>query len=385
MMVYPVNPIMPEWEIRDLILNRNNQDSEILAFLYAYAAVTINLSSVDRPDRKDKVSSLLQATLENSRRLTHLDPPPSAIKIVTYIFIEVSLSGINKADLAMIYLREAIGMILLRRIHHPEVMAKVEPLERSRLERLYWECFIHERFYAVSGDKDILLDPLPHMPEWDPSQPYSSYQIHYGWICTIQIFSLIDKDFIMYWLRRHTPPREWVQQRHRELEDTRWKTQIESLLPMSQADLIVTRHWLRTSLWQIAIRNMILSSVGSDGTIETEAPSLTLPAQLSEELKPFLESFSLEEVAVHGTGVVFKLFEITNAIIDVITQLPLASMADKRKRLEDLLTLKVLILRFSRIEGMHRRILEQKFEKVRALHAQACEEDERLGELVSQL
>ena len=60
-------------------------------------------------------------------------------------------------------------------------------------------------------------------------------------------------------------------------------------------------------------------------------------------------------------------------------------MADKRKRLEDLLTLKVLILRFSRIEGMHRRILEQKFEKVRALHAQACEEDERLGELVSQL
>lgn len=387
--VFPVNPIIYEWEVRDCIARMHTGDQEVLAFLYSYAAVTINLSAVERPDARDQVSSLLAAAFEHKRPLTHLEPLPSAIRIVTCIFMEICLMGVRRTDLGILYLRDAVGMIVLRKVHVPEIMAALPPTERSRMERLYWECFIHERFDAVAYDKEVVLDPLPHLPEWDPAIPFP---IHQGWLYTIQTFSLIDKDWIMYWLRRHVPPHEWVRKRHRELEDSQWKIEVSMLPAMQQADIIVTRQWLRTTLWQIAIRNMILSSGGgadsNDGQQDgDETPSLTLPLQLSKELKTFLEEFSHEEVSVHGTGIVFKLFEITNAIVDVILQLPDAPGQDTRERLEDLIVLKKLILGFPKIEKMHRRILELKFDKIRGLDMRDGDGEMEMGveELVNLL
>ncbi|KAF2157664.1 hypothetical protein K461DRAFT_264535 [Myriangium duriaei CBS 260.36] len=378
--VYPVNPVISEHEVRDCIARMPMGDPETLAFLYSYAALTVNLSHIDRPDTKDQVSSLLASALEHKRPLSHLERAPSALRIVTCVFIEICYLSLRRIDLAMIYLREAIGMLIMLKVHVPDVMAKIDRVERIRLERLYWECFIHERFSAVAYDKDVILDELPHLPEHDHML---SYQIHYGWIYTIQTFKVIDKDFVRYWLTRDTPPHEWVRQRHRILEDSQWKIEINVLPTMQQADIIVTRQWLRTILWQIAIRHMILSS-GRVGSSVDETPSLTLPLQLSKELKLFLESFSHEEVSVHGTGIVFKLFEITNAIVDVILQLPDAPGQDTRERLEDLLVLKRLILGFPKLEKMHRKILEQKFDKIRGLEMRDGSE-EGIEELVNLL
>ncbi|KAF4548573.1 Hypothetical protein D9617_27g045410 [Elsinoe fawcettii] len=299
--------------------------------------------------------------------------PPSILRVMTSVFLEICLMNLSKPDLALFYLNEAIVQLPMLHIADAEAMSALSHTERCRRERLYWECFIHERFAAVVHERSIILDPLPSLPPFDPSIDFS---IHQGWIYTVQTFCMIDRDFVGFWLKHRDPDPEWIQQRHRELEDSQWEVEVSMLAPMQQADIIVTRQWLRTVLWQMAIRSMLLTSStpGSPSSAPvpvtataTSSLSLTLPLTLSHELKSYLSHFTPLEIGVHGSGILHKLFEIANAIVDVVTQLSDASEEDTRSRVRDLLFLKKLIFGFPRTERLHRRILEEKFEMVRGL------------------
>ncbi|PNS19629.1 hypothetical protein CAC42_7473 [Sphaceloma murrayae] len=363
--VYPVNPVITSDEVRTCIA-RMYSDEEALSFLYVFAAVTISLSHVDRgSDAKDQIASLISSCFDHRRPLTHINSPPSVLRVMTSVFLEICLMNLSKPELGNHYLNEAISQLPMLHIRDEAAMAALSHPERCRRERLYWECFIHERFSAIVHDESVRLDPLPELPQFDPT---IDYKIHQGWIYTIQTFCMIDRDFVAFWLRHREPDPD-------ELEDSQWRLEVSMLSHMQQADIIVTRQWLRTVLWQIAIRSMLLTS--STPSSPTPSPSLsaasksnislTLPLTLSHELKTFLSAFSPKEVGVHGSGILHKLFEIANAIVDVVLQLPDASEEDTRERVRDLLFLKKLILGFPRVERVHRRILEEKFERVRGL------------------
>lgn len=118
------------------------------------------------------------------------------------------------------------------------------PTERARRHRAYWECFIHERFIALSANMPICLPPLPALPEHDPSPPP---EIEQGWFLIIQTFMLIDAEFVELWNGdRSRVTSEFVERKHRELRDDQWQMEVSTLSPMQQADLIITRQWLRT-------------------------------------------------------------------------------------------------------------------------------------------
>lgn len=89
------------------------------------------------------------------------------------------------------------------------------------------------------------------------------------------------------------------------------------LSAMQQADLIITRQWLRTLTWQMAMSNTLLSSVP-----QSESLSLTLPTRLSSQLRQFLRRMSHDSIRIHGSGILSKLFEITDTIADVMIHLP---------------------------------------------------------------
>jgi hypothetical protein len=135
--------------------------------------------------------------------------------------------------------------------------------------------------------------------------------------------------------------------------------EIQSLSAMQQADLIITRQWLRTLTWQMALSNVLLSFEPS-----SESLSLTLPLRLSTQLRQFLGTFSHEAVGIHGTGILNKLFEITTTIADVVIYLPHASKADILDRVDDIIFLKRFIFLFPRIRSFHKESLLQKFEQM---------------------
>lgn len=67
----------------------------------------------------------------------------------------------------------------------------------------------------------------------------------------------------------------------------------------------------------MVMSNTLLSSVP-----QSESLSLTLPLRLSSQLRQFLGRMSHNSIGIHGSGILSKLFEITDTIADVVIQLP---------------------------------------------------------------
>lgn len=367
--VYPASPVITESEIRSCV-KRMNTDPEALSFLYIFAGVTINLARVDflqcMPGIRDQISNLVQLCFDHRPRIS-ITMQPTPLQVMTSIFIEISLMGLQKTELALLHLREAQSLVKMLHIDDAEHMGTFTLTQRAQWQRAYWECFIHERFSALTDWEPILLDPLPTLPEHDPS---ISPVIQQGWNYLIQTFSLIDRQFIDYWRGdRSQIPSEWINSKHRQLEDERWQIELPTMLPaMQQADIIITRQWLRTMLWQMAISSMLLSTDVDDEETPSGGLSLTMPLRLSSELRLCITHLSPEAVGIHGSGILHKLFEITNSILDVIINLPQAPTEDTLQRVDDVLFLKKFLFAFPRIDPKHKRILNQKFEKIKELY-----------------
>lgn len=352
--VYPVNPVITELEIRSCISSMTT-DREAASFVYAFAAVTVNLTKTDflhnAPDLRSQISNLVTRSLEHRDTMgLESNTQPSFLRIMTSIFIQICYMGLRRIGLGFYYLRDAITMVQMLRISSAESLSSLPLSERSRRQRVYWECFIHERFTALTDYHPLVLDPLPSLPEPDTSLPASIAQ---GWNLIIQTFLPVDKEFVSYWIGdRSQITLEWVERKHRQLDldDADWQLAISVLSDMQQADLIITRQWLRTLVWQMALSNVRLSS-----------HALTLPLRLSSQLRGFLEGLSHSAVGIHGSSILYKLFEITDTMADVVIHLPDASRDATLARVDDILFLKDFIFGFERIEDVHRRVLIEKF------------------------
>lgn len=368
--VYPVNPVITESEVRHCI-QRIGCDRDGTSFLYAYAAVTINLSRIDNvqfaPDVQEQIGDLLTKSFEHRDQLG-LSERPTMLRVMSSLFIEICLMGLRKPDLAFTYLRETISLLYMLHVDKPEVMSSLPPHERGRIERAFWECFIHERFTALTEFKPICLYPLHTPPSPDPLLPPS---LDLGWRLLIQTFSLVDREFVDLWLGdRSQVTSEFIERKHHQLDEWQWEVEVPTLSPMQKADLIITRQWLRTVTWQMAISNIQLPAEN-----QSESLSLSLPLRLSSELRQFLAHMSHEDVGIHGSGILNKLFEITNTIADVVIHLPQASTSDTLQRVDDILALKRFLFSFDRIERIHKTIMMEKMERMKQVYPAMAEID----------
>jgi hypothetical protein len=141
--------------------------------------------------------------------------------------------------------------------------------------------------------------------------------------------------------------------------------------------LIVTRQWLQTLTWQMALSNTLLSSRPS-----TDPLSLIMPLRLSTELRELLGTFPSQAIGIHGTGILNKLFEITTTIADVIILLPHSSKANILSRVDDILFLKRFIFSFPRIRTIHKQSLRRKFETIMLKYPEMQELEELVQSLL---
>src|SRR5215469_16335662 len=235
--VYPVNPVITEDEIRNCV-EQMGTSSEAASFIYAFAAVTTNLTktviSSNVPDLREQTSHLVTRALEHREPLSFENvTQPWLFRIMTSIFLEICFMDLQKTNLGFYYLRDAISLIQLLRISSPEHTCHLSVPERARLQRVYWECYIHERFTALSNYLPPILLPLPSgLPEHDPTLPRN---VESGWTLIIQTFLPVDTDFVHYWLgdRSQVTP-TWLESKHRQLQlsDSAWHIALASLSDM---------------------------------------------------------------------------------------------------------------------------------------------------------
>jgi hypothetical protein len=236
---------------------------------------------------------------------------------------------------------------------------------------MYWQAYIHERFLAILDYRHAVLPPLYTLPEEDCTIPA---QVHEGFNQIIKLFRLLDTEFLQSWLdtqasgSRAGVTSTWVEAKSRELEgDPQADAQdLANLSMMQRADLTITREWLRTLVWRLAMGQTLLSSRSSK-----ECLSLLFPVRLSQTLRHQVSSMSRQDIEVHGSSITQKLFEITDTIADVLIHVPAATLDETALRIDDFLFILDFVLLFPQLDQTRRGILLEKLESLQTMFPEA--------------
>ncbi|CAG8015245.1 unnamed protein product [Penicillium nalgiovense] len=360
--VYPFSPIITESEVRTSI-SKMSTEREHAAFIYAFTAVTLDLTRSSQRTKSSPQSASTQIT-ELMRQSVETQQPlvigfrPSILRATTSIFIQMCAMSLGHYDLGFFHLREAISMIQMLRIGDKTVNAGLSTAERARRQRLYWQCFIHERFMSIVNFSPVTLPPHSQYPEEDA---FVGADIQQGWTQVIKTFCMLDASFISLWIGDRTQvTASWVERKHRELDDELWEVEVSALSELQQADLVITRQWMRTLLWQMAMSNCLLSSHASCPSLELE-----MPLRLSSQLRQFLTKISQNTIRVHGSSMISKLLEIVNTIADVVIHVPQATREETTSRIDDIVFMQGVVLPFNNLQVMSKDILLDKFRLIR--------------------
>lgn len=380
-----MNPIITNQELRAAIENMHNS-FEDAALVYAFGAVTINLAQTSNDVHKtlpDLMDMSLQAHARagiGSIRGGGLfgELPVSVKRVVTCIYLEICMMAYKLYDRSFALLREAIAMVQIMQVRAKSLSQfSTDPRENARRRRMYWELFIHERFLSIAAGHATTLPPLPEgPPTGDDSIPI---HVEVGFNRIISMFCILDDRFLDLWNSQTASlpfvapvTSEWIEAKQSELDKDEQDTAAsqskmamdgyEPLNELQLADLFVTRLWMRTLVWQIALS---CGHLRSDPTQTThEGLSLHFPAhRLSSELRSLVTRLgSVASVGTHGSGILEKLFEITSTIADVLA-LPMAqseTQHEDRSRMDDFEFLVQFLLGFERVNGQQKVYIQDK-------------------------
>lgn len=367
--VYPLAPILEVFELQGYFVDMA-VDTDAAALIYAATGVTLLVIQNDKlwhDQCFDEAQEVITRAINHHSALEFSNARPTLPRILSRLFIGMSMMIMHKNDLAFFYLHQTISLMFLGGLDKfLNDQGRSFPDERARRERIYWLCFIHERHLCISNCTLVCLDPLPNLPAVDTAPE----AIGRGWNLTLDTFMIMDHDFARYWSRNRTGvTAEWLRQKHSQINDEIWRTEVSKVPFVQQADLIITRQWLRTLTWQMATSNALLSS---DADQLDDGLSLSLPLRLSTQVKDFLGMVSNDAIEVHGIGIMEKLFEITTTIADVVITLMSGEyLKEALNSVHDLFFIKDFLFQLPRLPPLYRDMVEAKMERVRDLVTKA--------------
>ncbi|KAF4435202.1 hypothetical protein F53441_13557 [Fusarium austroafricanum] len=380
--VFPVNPIILPSEIVTAI-ERMDQTFEDTALIYAFAAVTINLTQTSWDadgDAQAKITDLMNLSFKAHRQAEMVTGvlgrlPVTVKRIMTCIFLEICLMAFKRFDRSLMVLREAITMIQMLDLNRFKD-ASLTDHELATRQRLYGEISIHERFLTIVAGHQAILPPLSQsIPDPDHELPP---HVNEGWNRLIELFYVLDDTFLAHWRAQQDPQNvapemtaAWIEHKQAQLDqDEIDAAEIDNALiangcggltELQHVDLFITRLWMRILVWQLALCQGLLQSAPPQNS--HEGFSMHFPAQrLSTQLRNVvLRLERVDSIGLHGSGILQKLFEITSTVADVLA-LPIGpgEERDAEARVEDFLFLVTFLLSFDRIHSSQREYLKEK-------------------------
>ncbi|CAK7216936.1 hypothetical protein SEUCBS140593_003034 [Sporothrix eucalyptigena] len=250
---------------------------------------------------------------------------------MTCMFLDMAMLSTGLINRGFVMLREAIALLQTLKVNR----ATAPPHEIARCQRLYWDCFLHERFlFIISSRRSAILPPLrSSLPLLDPTIPPN---IDAGFGRLVELFCVIDDTFIHCWggndvqeendnsdyfslcCQRPGIPDLTADWAELDAEECKTAELMDSLTELQHVDIFITRLWLRTLIWQLALSRGLLRSAPPQTA--HEGLSLHFPAdRLSAQLRGLVCRLqSATSIATHGSGMLQKLFEITTTIADVL-------------------------------------------------------------------
>ncbi|PNP39364.1 hypothetical protein TGAMA5MH_08782 [Trichoderma gamsii] len=385
--VYPGSPIITSYEVRQSI-GSMHADLDDAAFVYAVGAVTIHLTTPTvQGETGAKMTELIRLSLSAYRRAqTMVDDVHNARpmdvrttfrRIMTCVFLAVAMMAFGRLDRCFAMLREALTMVQMIQVQQCSHSAvPLEPRDVPKFHRIYWQVFIHERFLTILAGYPSIMTPLPTgLPARDPAIPA---HIDVGFNRLIRLFQLLDGPLLLYWSAQQNPAQpvagvtlQWIEGKQAQLDqDEAGASEAEQGLidsgrgtftELQHVDLLVTRLWMRSLLWQYGLMHRLFRSAPQREDLAIHLQVYRLSAQL-RSLVSQLESIST--VVTYGIGLVHKVFEITSTMADVLA-LPLSygqTEEDVRRRIHDFVFLVRFLFSFERAEREQRDYLRERLD-----------------------
>ncbi|KAL7894435.1 hypothetical protein HDV64DRAFT_271709 [Trichoderma sp. TUCIM 5745] len=385
--VYPGSPIITSYEVRQSI-GGMHADLDDAAFVYAVAAVTIHLTTPTvQGEAGAKMTELIrlslgayrraQAMIDDVHSARPMDVRTTFRRIMTCVFLAVAMMAFGRLDRCFAMLREALTMVQMIQIQQCSPSAvPLEPRDVPKFHRIYWQVFIHERLLTILAGYPSIMAPLPTgLPARDPAIPA---HIDVGFNRLIRLFQLLDGPLLLYWSAQQNPAQpvagvtlQWIEGKQAQLDqDEAGASEAEQGLvdsgrgtftELQHVDLMVTRLWMRSLLWQFGLMHRLFRSAPQREDLAIHLQVYRLSAQL-RNLVSQLESIST--IVTHGIGLVHKVFEITSTVADVLA-LPLSygqTEEDVRRRILDFVFLVRFLFSFERAEREQRDYLRERLE-----------------------
>lgn len=271
------------------------------------------LDSFQRFDSMSAVDFLIKETYR-ARECYDQVENPSLSSVQSSFFLFSCLSRLGKDNAAWIHLRESITMLQLLRLHEEASYSTMsDPSYERYSRRTFWLLFITEQAYALQRHLPLTLRRPINLPVVE-SGPEAT--IIYGFLDSICLFRHFGDDFMSLWNSaerdNHNPissqPLIKLQEFLKDaIPNVRERPEIQ------QADLLITRQWLKMIVWQLCLKNGMLSS-----NPITDSMSFHYPVDIARDVALVARLLPLEAFQANGIGILGKIFDIGCSLADVL-------------------------------------------------------------------
>ena len=315
---YPLTPILDRQQLEHGFLSAERYS--LIASCCAIIALSPEIlppseaqDDITLPSADFLISESLRA-----RRHCHAVEHPSLTHIQTSFFLYAAFFAMDKDNSAWYYLQESTTMLQTLRLHEETPYEETnDPSLAVYARRMFWVLFITERAYGLQRNRPIRLQETLDLPAIDPLS--SDAEILLGFLDLISLFRPFDSTFITNW-NQLTPSSSTDSASLSHLQNM-LKYSLPNLSDYSQvqqADLLISREWLKTVVWKLCASKRVLSTANSEDVM-----SLHYPATIARDIVLISQLVPTQAFEANGIGILEKVFDVGCSLADLVSLAPM--------------------------------------------------------------
>lgn len=322
---YPIMPVLDSEHIHaSLPYMRNDPEQySLIAALCAFIILQPEiLGPPGLPEQSDGLlpsSKFFVGEAQRARRYCDYIETPTLVAVQTSFFLFSTHFPLENNNSAWFYLREAMTMLQLLRYHDEDTYSTIaDPKYATYCRRTFWLLFITERAYALQRHRPLTLQGSINLPIVDPGPEAT---ILAGFLDLVSLFQNFDDTFLSVW-NLSTASSNASSQSLIHLQDilTYALPNVTDRTEIQQADLLISRQWLKTLVWQLCLAKGLLSS-----TPVSESMSFYYPITIARDVVLISKLLPLNSFEANGIGILEKVFDVGCSLADILLVYPNAT------------------------------------------------------------
>ncbi|KAG6034682.1 hypothetical protein E4U41_006467 [Claviceps citrina] len=244
---------------------------------------------------------------------------PSLATVQTSFFLFSAFFCLGKDTSAWHYIREAITVLQSLRFHEESTYSRMRDAVHARYtRRMFWVLFITERAYALQRHRPLTLQSAIALPS--AGHEVGEEKIMSGLLDLISLFRNFDSQFLKMW---NTPgdsrvcasTKDYPAKLQQFLDDS--IPEVANRTANQQADLLLSREWLRIVVWQLCVSKTLLCSASP-----LESMSFQFPVSVARNVVTATSLLPRAALEANGVGIVEKIFDVGCSLADVLSVNP---------------------------------------------------------------